>query len=103
MALYTRLIGTELPKIRIHSFTSAMDEWARGFLTAQEVIGFFDLDASEQTQAQSLVSIYNQATDKVRFMRVFKDCLYLAEQELAYTTQAEFVQRLNDEITAQNG
>jgi len=107
-SLYERLTGVGLPseqqdKIAIHSFAAAIEENLRGYLTGAEVVNIYSLDAAQTTQAQSFIALLGAAPDKLRFMRVFKNIAYMAETGDAYLTQAEFVSRLQSEVTDQGG
>ena len=111
--LHERLIGDGLPdnpaadesKMAIHAFIGALYEFALGELTGAEVASFFDLSASQQTQAQTLVALIQAAPNKTAFMRVFKDWLYLGETstDARYLSQANLVARLQQEVTDQGG
>jgi hypothetical protein len=106
--LYERLTGVGLDaesdgKIGIHPFVAMVYEIHQGKFTGGEAATLFDLTPNQITAAQTFIQYVNAAPDKQKFMRVFKDCAYLAESGIAYLTQASFVQRLQDEITDQGG
>ncbi len=52
--LYERIIGTEEPKIAVHSFMAALGEMERGKITAGTLATAFSLSAAEQTEAATL-------------------------------------------------
>jgi len=54
VSLYTRLLG-QGNGIDLHAFQAALGEWERGFMTSQQVVAMFALDAGEQTEALTLV------------------------------------------------
>ena len=106
--LFERLSGVNLTeggetKLGIHAFSSAINELRRGKFTGPQVTAMFDLTPAQVTTATMLKDYIIAAPDKNMFMRVFKDCLYMAEGGYAYLTQAEFVSRLQTEITDQGG
>lgn len=100
-----RLTGAAGDKIAIHALCGAFNEWGRGKVTAAEVIAAFNLDAAQQTELATLSALWTAAPDKTRFMRVFKDLMYLGEtsthsryQDITYVNS-----RLQDEVTDQGG
>jgi len=106
--LFERLSGIGLgeesgEKMAIHAFSGAINELRRGKFTGPQVTAMFDLTPAQVTTATTLKDYIVAAPDKNMFMRVFKDCLYMAESGVAYLTQAEFVARLQTEITDQGG
>lgn len=54
MALYERLMGLEDPKIPVHQFMSAMQEFMLGNMTGAQAASALDLDVGEQAQALAL-------------------------------------------------
>lgn len=108
--LVERLVGqlTEAEsadKIAIHAFMGAMNEWQRGKVTGAEVIAAFSLTAAQQTQATTLAGLWGAAPDKTRFMRVFKDLMYLGETNThsRYRDISYIQTRLQEEVTDQGG
>lgn len=111
--LFERLAGVNLPveptvnetKLGIHPFSGALNELRRGKLTGADIANFFDLDAAQQTDAIALKDLIVAAPDRTEFMRVFKDWLYMAESgtDAQYLVQANFVTRLQTEVTDQGG
>jgi hypothetical protein len=107
--LFERLSGIGLTgevngeKMSIHSFCGAINEVRRGKFTQAQVVAMFALTPEQVTTATVLKDYIVAAPDKNMFVRVFKDCLYMAESGVAYLTQAEFVARLQTEITDQGG
>jgi hypothetical protein len=106
-SLYERITGLGLDepadKIAIHGFVAIVFEVQRGKVTGAEAATLFDLTQEQATQVQTFISYVQAAPDKLGFMRIFKDCAYLAELGLAYTTQQDFIARLQDAITDQGG
>ena len=92
-------------KIRIHQFSAALNELRRGKLTAQEFALMFSLSAGQITAAQTLGALLGAAPNKMEFLRVLWDVLYLAERNAdpRYRNQAWIVQRLQEEITENGG
>jgi hypothetical protein len=109
--LFERLSGVGLAenggvsdrKMSIHSFCGAINELRRGKLTRPQVVAMFSLDAGQETSLLTIRDYINAAPDKMAFLRVMKDCLYLAEGGYAYTTPATFFSRIQAEITDQGG
>ena len=111
--LHERLIGENLPsnpaadetKIAIHAFLGALHEFTRGKLTGGEVVSMFSLSAAQQTNALTLKALIDAAPDKTRFMRVFKDWMYLGETgtDARYLSAANLLTRLQEEVTDQGG
>lgn len=106
-SLFERLAGLNLnegdDKIAIHSFCGALYEYGTSNLTGQQVAQIYALDASQVTQALALVDIIQAAPNKALFMRVFKNCLYMAESGDYYLTLAALVTRLQAEVVDQGG
>lgn len=109
MALYERLLGRNDAgervdgKIRLHGFNAVMGEVARGRLTGAQANAAIDLlskagplDASERTEAQTLVaSIAGSATAKLARAKEIEDVLMLAEAGVVqYDTPTEVKTRL---------
>jgi hypothetical protein len=107
--LFERLVGINTDatddKMAIHSFCGALNELRRGKLTGGEIASMFGLDAAQQTDAVALKDLLVAAPDRIEFMRVLKDWLYLGEddREPRYRVQATFVARLQTEVTDQGG
>lgn len=105
--LFERLTGMGLvegaDKIGIHSFSGALYEYFSGELTGQQVAQIYVLTAAQTDQAVVLASLIQSAPNKALFMRVFKNCMYMAEAGDYYLTQPEFLSRLQDEVTGQGG
>jgi hypothetical protein len=90
--LIERLIGqhvTAQPKIPVHSFVGCMAEYARGKITVQSIIDFYQLTATEQTEAGNLynaivngnsaISTGTTSADQVRRSMIVHDVLGIAE------------------------
>lgn len=112
--LFERLIGLDLPpgdvpaeeeKIAIHAFTGAFNEYQRGKITGAQIGAMFSLDTAQTAEAVALKDLLVAAPQKIEFMRVFKDWLYLGETRTdpQYLVRANLVQRLEDEVTDQGG
>lgn len=107
--LFQRLIGENLGdsdqnrKIGIHAFSGAINEARRGYLSQAKFADLFNMDSDQVQDAIALKDFIVTAPDKERFMRVFKDWLYMGEVGLDsdYTKAGKLFQRLQDEITDQ--
>ena len=89
--LFERLSGIGLDpdlgeKIPIHVYSGAINELRRGKVTGVEIAAMFNLDASQVSDSIALKDLIVAAPNKTEFMRVFKDCLYMAESGYAYLT-----------------
>ena len=107
MSLYSRLTSPDSAqgevKIPIHAFCSCIYEHKRGYMTGAEFIALFNIDQPDVSALTTLGALIDAAPNKIQFMRVFKDLLYLAESNLLYTTQGAFVTRLQNEVVDQGG
>jgi len=112
--LFERLIGLDLEneidlpeneKLAIHAYTGALNEFRRGRLNGPQLVAFFDLNTNQQTDTIYWKDLWQAAPNNAEFMRVFKDWLYLGETETdsIYLVEANFVQRLEVEVTSQGG
>lgn len=104
--LHERLIGDDDgEKIAIHAFIAALFEWQRGKLGGVDIAFMFELTTAQQNQALVLVGLLSAAPNKLEFMRVFKDWLYLGEdkRDSRYLDTTMLVDRLEEEVTDQGG
>lgn len=109
--LFERLTGVGLTgnedasnrKIAIHSFSGALNELRRGKFTGQHISEMYSMTPAQQTAAIALKDLIVAAPQKAEFMRVLKDCLYMAECGDAYLKQAELTARLQTEVADQGG
>ena len=108
--LFQRLAGGIPPGdaetgIPIHCFMAAMNEVRRGKMTGPEFVTAFSLTAGQVNAAQVLAGLLGAAPNKVEFLRVLKDLLYLAERNSLprYRDQSWIVQRLQEEVTDSGG
>ena len=96
MALVDRLMGTEEPKIAVHSFFAAQSEVIRGALTIAQVKTFLNMDASAQAEYDLLVATAPTGTtatalaNKALFIEKMHAIFILAEDKIpGYSTPAE--------------
>lgn len=109
--LFDRLVGLNLQdsngKMGIHAFCGAIDEFSRGYETGANIVSAFDLTEDQTGSAIALKAMIDAAPQPVVFMRVFKNWLYIGEMSTdpgsKYLDQAQFVQRLQNEIIDQGG
>ena len=95
-------------KLPLHGFIGALQEYARGKLTQQNVVDAFNLDVTQTTNLDALRDLYVAAPDKTEFIRVNKDILYLGESNIVvggndYRSIATVNTRLQTEVTDQGG
>lgn len=89
MSLYTRLMGIDPPKIPVHQFFAAMQEFALGNMTAQQATAAFGLSGGEATEANTLLNVIlaesgaNGAAQRRLKAVEFERVLMLAEQAIA--------------------
>src|SRR5574343_1089108 len=102
MALIYRLagIGTEEGgKLSVGAFWAHLYEMAKGKVTRQQMIDYFQLDAGEITELDWLIGRYNaqpNATAKASFVELMQVIFYMAESGVpGYTTNAGIVARIN--------
>lgn len=108
MSLFGKIVGTDPIKVPIHGIMGALNEWADGAKTRQNVIDFLELDTADEADLDYLKSKYVAASDKTNFMSVLLRLLTLAEIEnrlrndpnytgtlLGYDIKANFVARIN--------
>jgi hypothetical protein len=83
--LYDRLTAipeSGIVKIPVHTFFTALNEWARGAVTRTQVVNAFNLDAGQQTQIDTLSSNYTakpNAAAKVDYLMKMHDAGLLSE------------------------
>lgn len=101
MGLYERLGGFEDPKIPVHTFMSAMQEYMLGNMTGAQATAAFGLSAGEQTEALALRDrILTEASTNANLARRLKaleleNVLILLETRVApYNTVAAVKTRL---------
>lgn len=99
--LYERLLGLQEPKIPIHTFFSVMQEFALGNMTGAQASAAFNLDASEQAEATTLLNkiLTEAATNGAIARRVkaleYENVLIVAESLIPpYNTVAAVKTRL---------
>ncbi len=99
MSLFSRLtdpVGGEV-KIPAHQFMAAMSELVRGEFTRSDIETMFNMTPAERTQFDNFINKASSvpASRRFEFGRLIHDMLLLAELKLAYTTQTDFIARLN--------
>lgn len=104
MALLERLGGLGHPettiKLSIGAFGACLTELALGQVTKAEIITYFGLDATEQTELDWVIARYNAQPDaaaKAKFIDIVINVVFvLAEARFpGYTTNAELQARIN--------
>ena len=112
MALLDRVAGTEEPKIPVHQFQAALDEWALGSTQLgatnaarrTAVINAFAIQPAEESDLDFLQQKFTDAVTNgkdVTFRKVLDNVLMISEvpdlaAALNYDTQANIVARLNE-------
>lgn len=91
MGLYEKLLGLELPQLPAHAFQSAVNEYQRGKLTANQVKTAFNLTNAERDEAGLLVA---EITAGNLTAKEVDDILLLANMGYFYTTVSSLKARL---------
>ena len=94
--LYDRLfvISSDYDKIAVHYFFSALVDLAAGETTKAQIVTGFGLDAEAENQLDTLITAYQNATDKNRWLAELHAVMLLAEGGLRYTTPGDFATRM---------
>ena len=98
MSLYSRLTSHNEDKIPVHQFMAALAEMERGKFIRADIISMFGIAVADEAQLDQLTNARSAVAGPRRFEfgRMIHDTLMLAEQELAYTTEASFFTRVED-------
>lgn len=94
--LFDRILGTP-GDISVHQFEAALVDVMAGQSTRAQLIAAYSLDAEATTQLDSLLNKIAALTTKeakVGFINEFNAILILSEEQLKYTTKAQFSTRL---------
>lgn len=102
MSLFDRIVGKQEPKIPVHQFQGAMTEWVASeqepgweYVSRQDVIDTFDIQADEEAYLDQLFAWYMNASDVLKFAVVFDNVFMLAEEGmLGYEDQLKTDDRL---------
>lgn len=86
MSIYTRIYGTEEPRIAVHTFVAACAEYARGIITGPQALAMFTLSAAEQTEVTTLIG--RVQSNAVKREEV-EDALILLENKLRTVAQTK--------------
>lgn len=108
MALFDKLMGNGEVKMPIHAMLAALQEWAEGEITRQNVIDFLQLETSDEADLDWMKARYDAATDKEHLLIVMHRTLLLGEVErhwrnsttytgthIDYDVKATFIARMN--------
>jgi len=102
MALIERLAGIGLPegegKLAVNTFHAAMYELAAGQVTKAQIVAYFELDATEESELQWIIDQYNaqpNAAAKEKYIELLRVCFIMAESQVpGYTTNGDIAARL---------
>lgn len=95
--LFDRLFPGEAgdeTKIAVHYFYAALVDLAAGKSNKAEIVAGFNLDATAEAQLDLLITGYQNATDKNRWLHELQSAMMLAEAGLKYTTKQGFAARM---------
>lgn len=106
MGLLNRLVGIDIDpedesqsKLSVGAFWAHLYELAKGKRTRQNIIDYFQLNASEVTELDWLIGRYNaqpNATAKADFVELINVIFYMAESRVpGYITNADIQARIN--------
>ena len=106
MSLVDRLAGIapspipeDYKKLSVDAFWALLYELAKGIVTKQQIVSYFELDAQEQVELDWVIGRYNAqptAAAKASFVELMRVIFMLAEVRVpGYTTNAEVVARIN--------
>ena len=98
--LYDRLFPAEVdpiePRIAVHYFRAALGDYARGFTTRAQIVGYWSLDAEAQVDLDVLLARIDggNASQVVIFLLELHDVLMITEAGARYQTKALFKTRM---------
>ena len=97
MALLERIIGGEsVAKIPVHQFWAAMKEVHLGELTVTQVKTYFNMDVTDQSDFDWLITKYQASTNKDDFIELMHSIFMLAEVNTPnYNNTADLTARIN--------
>ncbi len=75
-------VSVEGPKIAVHPFSAALREFARGAITRDEIVAFFQLDATQQENLDAIIDKYKKLStqaEKDDFLVKIHDVFILSE------------------------
>lgn len=90
-------------KIPIHAFCGLLNEVRRGKHASNFITIAFNLDTAQVNQMLALRDLFVACPNKEEFIRILKDCLYLAETGYDYLTQDDLLARLQEAVTDNGG
>lgn len=83
MSLLDKLTGVEQPKLPVHQFWAAMDEYAGGHISEEEFKAAFGIvDGTDLTEWEWLKGRYTVSTNKPDFLVKMHTLFMLAERRL---------------------
>lgn len=93
MGLYDRWVADSETgqKIRVHSFSAALRELARGAVTKAQVVAAFSLTAEDEAELDLIIGAYQSlgtVEERVSFLMKFHDVTLLCEAGLYDETKA---------------
>lgn len=94
--LFDRLFtdSVDYEKVPVHYFFSALVDFASGNSTKAQIVSAFGLDAQSEAQLDTLISGYQNATDKTRWLEELHAVMMLSEGKYKYTTVQDFAARM---------
>ena len=97
MALFEKLVGTEDPKLPIHTFAGSLHLWAKGLVTRADIVASYELDAGDDADLDFLKSKYDASANKTDFIATIEMLLIHGEDggRFGLDNKATFVAAVN--------
>ena len=97
MALFEKLVGTALPKIKIHTFSGSLHLWAKGLITRVQLVARHGLNAGDDADLDFLKNKYDASANKTDFIATIEMLLIQGEDQGGYglDDKATFVAAVN--------
>ena len=94
--LYDRLFvpSNDYGKIPCHIFYAALVDMATGNSSKEQLVTAFSLDASSEAQFDTLITAYQNSTNKNQWLQELHAVMMLAEWELKYNSPSAFATRM---------
>lgn len=94
--LFDRLYveSDDYEKISVHYFYAALVDLAAGETTKQQIVAAFNLDAQAEANLDSLITAYQNSTNKNRWLHELHAVMCLSEGGLKYTDGPSFATRM---------
>jgi len=103
MALFEKLVGTEQPKLSVHTFVGSLHLWAHGLITRAQLVASYGLDAADDADLDFLKNKHDAITgaglvaNKTEFIAMVEMLLFQGEDggRFGLNDKATFVAVIN--------